>query len=200
MTLAALQESVLSWIIIYGPIVLCLAVFIGALGLPLPGTLFLIAAGAFVRQGILSLPLTVLLALAGVVVGDLIGYGLGRWAGKWLHGRYGRAPSWRRANDTFQRRGAAAIFMTRWLLTPIAVPTNWISGSSRYPFTRWLFFDTAGELMWIVVYGGLGFIFSSQWEIIGDFISEFSWLLLGAALLLAGVYFSRRRQLVAGRL
>ena len=72
MTVADISAQVLTWLITYGAPVLALALFVGALGLPLPGTLFVIAAGAFVRQGVLDLYSLVSLALVGVVLGDLV--------------------------------------------------------------------------------------------------------------------------------
>jgi len=46
----------------------------------------------------------------------------------------------------------------------------------------------------IVLYGGLGYIFGSQWEAISQFISDFSGLLVGVVALGAGIYFLVRRR------
>ena len=61
-----------------------------------------------------------------------------------------------------KRRGGIAIYLTRWLFTPLALPTNLIAGSSGYPFWKFLLFDIAGEITWILLYGGLGYAFGSQ--------------------------------------
>jgi membrane protein DedA with SNARE-associated domain len=191
--LELLQESILAWMLVYGPLVLATAVLIGALGLPLPGTLFLIAAGAFVRQDILNIWTTPLTALVGVVAGDVIGYALGWRAGGWLHGRYGNKPTWVQATQTFNQHGGFAIFITRWLITPIAAPVNWITGSSRYPLNKFLFFDVLGESTWILIYGGLGYFFSSQWETLSSLLSDFSGVIAGIALVAAGLWLARAR-------
>ena len=57
-----------------------------------------------------------------------------------------------------------------------------------YPFARFIAFDVAGESTWILVFGGLGYAFGSQWEVIGDLASDFNGLLVGIVFLFAGVY------------
>ena len=189
MNLTDLNDLLLSYLIIYGSPMLAGALLLGALGIPVPGTLIVIAAGAFVRQDVLDIYSTPSLGLAGAVAGDTIVYGLGRFARVWLQKRFGQVTAWQKAEGYFQRRGGIAIYLTRWLFTPLAVPTNLIAGSSGYPFWKFLLFDVSGELTWIVLYGGLGYAFGSQWELISDFISDFSGLLLGIVILVAGVYF-----------
>ena len=95
---------------------------------------------------------------------------------------------WQKAEAYFNRQGGIAIYLTRWLFTPLAVPTNLIAGSSGYPFWKFLMFDISGELTWIILYGGLGYAFGSQWELISNFISDFSGLLVGLVVLGVGVY------------
>ncbi len=183
-----LNELVLTWAIVYGSPMVAVALLLGAIGIPLPGTLLVIASGAFVRQGVLDIYSTPLLALAGAVSGDIIVYGVGRFARVWINKRFGQSSAWQKAEDYFNRRGGIAIYLTRWLFTPLAVPTNLIAGSSGYPFLKFLAFDVAGELTWIALYGGLGYAFGSQWELISDFISNFSGLLVGLVVLGVGVY------------
>lgn len=190
---AALSDYLLSGLIVYGPPVLALALFIGALGLPVPGTLIVIAAGAFVRQEVFSLLIVAGWGLLGVVLGDSLSYGIGYFGGRWVDRRFGESPSWRNAQSTFRRRGGLAIYLTRFLLTPLAVPTNLIAGGSGYPFWRFLSYDLAGELTWFVLYGSLGYAFGSQWELISQFASDFSGLLVGLAALAAAVYLVWRR-------
>jgi membrane protein DedA with SNARE-associated domain len=88
----------------------------------------------------------------------------------------------------YERRGGGAIYLTPWLITAISWPITLIAGSSGYRFRSFLAFDLLGELTWFLVYGGLGYAFGSQWELISDFISNFSIFMLGAVVLGAGVY------------
>ncbi len=189
-----LTDFFLTGLITYGPPMLGLALLLGGLGLPLPGTLFLLATGAFIRQGVMDWAATLGLGLFGVILGDSASYAMGRFAGDRVQRRFNRSTAWQTAQETFARRGGTAIYLTRFLLTPLAIPTNLIAGGSRYAFWRFLSYDVAGEVTWIAVYGGLGYLVGSQWELIGQFVSDFSGLLVGLVALGAGVYLLVRRQ------
>lgn len=188
-----LSDYLLSGLVVYGPPVLALALFLGALGVPVPGTLIVIAVGAFVRQEVFSLLVVSGWGLLGVMTGDILSYGVGYFGGRWVDRRFGESPTWQNAQATFRRRGGLAIYLTRFLLTPLAVPTNLIAGGSGYPFWRFLGYDLLGELTWFVLYGSLGYAFGTQWELISQFASDFSGLLLGAAALATGGYLIWRR-------
>lgn len=188
MTELDLNQLLLAWMLSYGSPVVGGALLLGALGLPLPGTIIVIAAGAFIRQNLLDVYSTPLLALSGAVAGDIISYSIGRFARLWIQKRFGQAAAWKNAQAYFERRGGIAIYLTRWLVTPVAVPTNLIAGSSGYSFLKFLLFDAAGEVTWIVLYGGLGYAFGSQWELISDLLSNFSGLIVGVLALGGGVY------------
>lgn len=203
LSISELSDQFLTWFITFGSPMLALALLLGALGIPLPGTFFVIASGAFIRQGVLDIYSTPVLALFGTVSGDTLSYGLGRLARVAIKNRFGQSATWQRAEATLEQRGGLAVYLTRWLLTPIAVPTNLAAGSGGYPLWKFLLYDTAGEITWLILFGSLGYAFGSQWELISQFVSDFSGVLVGIVALGAGVYFLFRRQrngakLVAG--
>ena len=158
---------------------------VGAVGVPLPSTLCVVAGGAFIQQGVLDFGSTIALGLFGVLLGDILSYGMGRLLRGPIERRYSQSVLWQRAEQYFARRGGIAIFLTRCVLTPIAVPINLIAGSSDFQFSRFVAYDAAGELIWLLGYGALGYFFGSQWEYVSDLISNASGLLIG--LLIAGV-------------
>ncbi len=94
---------------------------------------------------------------------------------------------WISARDSFDKQGGLAVFLTRWLVTAVAIPTNLIAGGSGYKFSRFLIYDAAGESIWIILYGGMGYAFGSQWELVNEFLSNFGGLLLGLVILGFGV-------------
>jgi membrane-associated protein len=188
MSLSDLNDLLLTYIVTYGAVVLALVFLLAAIGLPLPSTLCVVAGGAFVQQGVLDPYTTIALALAGVLLGDILSYGLGRLLRRPVNRRYGQSAAWLRAEAYFARRGGLAIYLTRCVLTPIAVPINLIAGSSGYPMARFVPYDAAGELTWLLGYGLLGYLFGSQWEYVSDFISNASGLLVGLLIAGAGAY------------
>ena len=85
-------------------------------------------------------------------------------------------------------------------ITSLAVPTNLLAGSRRYAYGRFLLFDVLGELVWIALYGGLGYAFADQWETISDLAGNLTGALIGLLALVAGsalAYRARRRHVVA---
>ena len=77
--------------------------------------------------------------------------------------------------------------MTRFWLTPLAPAINVIAGAS-YPYLRFLLYDIAGQFLWVLLYGGLGYLFASQWQLVSQAISAFSGLSLVLFFLTLGVY------------
>ena len=57
-------------------------------------------------------------------------------------------------------------------------------------------YDSLGEFTWIILYGGLGYLFGSQWELVSDFISNFGGLILGIVILGVGAWLGLRRRRV----
>jgi membrane protein DedA with SNARE-associated domain len=188
MNISDLSNELLTYIVTYGAFAVGGVLLLAALGIPLPSTFFVLATGAFIQQGVLDLYSTAVVALVAVVLGDTLSYGMGRLLRRPILSRFGQSAAWRNAETYFNHRGGVAIYFTRWLLTPIAVPVNLVAGSSSYAVTHFVGMATAGELTWLVVYGTLGYTFGSQWEAVSDFISDFSGVLVGLVILGAGAY------------
>lgn len=183
-----LGSLALGWIAAYGAPMVAGILFLGGLGAPLPATLLVIASGAFIRQNLLDLYSTPILGYLGTIAGDSLLYCLGYLASSRIETRFGNTPAWKSARDLFDRRGGVAIFLTRWLLTAVAFPITLIAGSSGYQFKKFFVYAMLGELTWVLLYGGLGYAFGSQWELISDFIANFSGFILGAVVLGVGIY------------
>ena len=189
-----MSDFLLTQIINYGAPVFAILLFLGALGIPVGASALVIAAGAFSQQGILNWSSTAFLGLLGCIVGDAISFGIGFYAKHWLDQRFGRSSAWRNAQRSFEARAGLAIYLTRFLITALAVPTNLIAGGSRIRFRRFMAYDSLGELTWIVLYGGLGYWFGAQWELVSSFISNFGGLVLGIVILGVGIWLGLRRR------
>ena len=187
-----MADFLLTQIINYGTPILGLIVFIGAIGAPLPGTLIIVAVGAFCRQGFLSWPNTGLVAFICVVLGDGLSYSMGYHARESILRRFSSSAQWNQAEKSFQKWGGMSIFLTRFLITGIAVPVNLLAGTGSFPFKRFLMYDLAGEAIWVFGYGGLGYLFGTQWEVVSGFISNFGGLMLGLVMLVAGFLLAMR--------
>lgn len=188
-----MSDYLLTLIINYGAPAFGVLLFLGALGLPIGASVLVVAAGAFSQQGILSWPLATLLGFIGAILGDALSFGIGYHAKDWVDQRFGRSPIWRNAERAFDKRAGLAIYLTRFLITALAIPTNLIAGGSGIQFRRFMIYDSFGELTWIILYGGLGYIFGSQWELVSEFISNFGGLILGLVIVGAGIWLWNKR-------
>lgn len=122
-------------------------------GLPLPGETVLLGAVVLAGAGHLSLPLVVLLAIAGAILGDCLGYVIGRRGGRLLLLRPGPFVARRHrmlhgAERFFARYGAPAVFLSRWVpcaryLTPLT------AGAAQMSWHRFLFFNITGGIVWV---------------------------------------------------
>ncbi|MDP2777112.1 MAG: DedA family protein [Anaerolineales bacterium] len=182
-----MSEFLLTQIINYGAPLLGIIVFVGGLGIPLPCTLLVIAAGAFARQGILPWHTTALISIISVVAGDSLSYSLGYYSRELVLQRFSGTPRWLQAEQSFQKWGPLSIFFSRFLVTAIALPVNLLSGTTRFSFNKFLIYDLFGEVVWIIGYGGLGYWFGSEWELVNEFINNFGGLVLGVIIFGFGI-------------
>mgnify|MGYP001340772873 CR=1 FL=1 len=191
-------DWILAYLTAHGALTLLLIAYIGSLGIPFPLTAVLIAAGAFSRLGILDWRIALAACLVGSALADNSEYILGRTARHWLSKRFGNKSVWLQAHSIIQRQGGWAILLTRFWLTPLAPAINMIAGG-RYPYLHFLFFDLLGEFLWVLIYGGLGYLFAAQWQQVNQAVSGFSMLSMALTFLVFGVYFlfQRRRKHVS---
>jgi membrane protein DedA with SNARE-associated domain len=158
-------------------------------GLPLPGETTLLAASYLAATGHLSLPLVIGSAAFGAVVGDSIGYLVGRRGGRRFLERYGKyvgitPEKLIRADDYFARHGAKTVFFGRFvaLLRILAGP---LAGASRMPYRSFLAANVAGAVTWATTIGTLAFFFGKP---VAAFLS---WLGVWALVVLAAFLIAR---------
>lgn len=191
-----MSDYFLTQIINYGAPLFALTLFLGALGFPVGASLMVIAVGAFSQQGYFDFRMMAALGLLGAVAGDALSYSVGFYGREWAQARMQSSPVWNNALTQFNKSAWAAVFLTRFLVTALAIPTNLIAGGSSYPFKWFMVFDVLGEITWIISYGGLGYLFGSQWEVVNEFISNFGGLLLGVVIFVFGIREAFKRKKV----
>lgn len=127
-------------------------------GLPLPGETSLIAAGALAaHRGNVSIAIVIAVAASAAIVGDNVGFALGRRGGRWLLTRQGR---WSRARARylergeafFERHGTKAVFLARWL-PGLRVVGAWLAGAHRMPWRSFLVWNALGGIAWATSVG-----------------------------------------------
>ena len=131
-----------------------LAVFVGieALGVPVPGETAVIFAGLSAADGHLSIVLVIVVASAAAIVGDNIGFVIGRRGGRWLLERPGRFEKERRrvleiGDPFFARHGGKAVFLGRWI-AGLRVWASWLAGASDMHWLVFFFYNALGGIAW----------------------------------------------------
>lgn len=178
-----LTDQLLAALSLYGLPVLFGVIAIAATGVPMPVTLMLVAAGSFVELGEMKLWQVLVVASSAAVLGDQIGYALGRWGGRSVLERLRRRKNGEakiaQARAFAKRWGGAGIFFTRWLVTPLGPWLNLTSGIANYPWGAFLIWDVLGETLWVVIYVLLGKFFSGRVQALLDILGNLSWVIVG---------------------
>ena len=149
-----------------------------------------------------NIPLAVVFATAGSVVGALVGYGIGAWGGRPILDRYGRyvgigADDLDRADRWFDRWGSWAVFLGR-MVPLVRTFVSYPAGISRMPMRRFLVFSTLGSLPWNTALISAGFVVGENYPQIEAAVKPFEYViyvavLVGVALLIGRWWWSRRR-------
>ena len=144
----------------YGAPFLGLVTLLSCLALPVPASLFMMAAGGFAAAGDLSVGSVVLAALVGAVLGDQVGFLLGRSGSGLLQrieNRGGKqAMALAKATALTRERGRIAIFLSRWLLSPLGPYVNYAAGAARMRWHHFALASLSGEALWVGIYVGIG--------------------------------------------
>ncbi|PLL13481.1 DedA family protein [Tabrizicola sp. TH137] len=166
-----MTETLLALVPTWGALLIALTNFLACLALPIPASLVMLAAGAFAAAGDLSaLPLW-LGAMAGAALGDQSGYWLGRTFGPRLIERLQRrrrtAALVDRAVTWLEQRRLPAIFLSRWLVSALCPYVNFSAGAARINWAGFTLPAMAGTCVWVSLYIGLGYTFSSDIQELG---------------------------------
>lgn len=196
--LSALSDETLAALLVYGYPVLALILLLGAIGLPVPTGLSTAVAGSLVSKGSMGWVWATTIGVAASVVGDMIGYGLGRALSRHALERRGRwigyTPARRqRVERLFERLGGATVFLTRTLVSHLSSVVNLLAGASRYALGGFLAFTIAGRLVWTSAYLGLGYAVGADLEAAASFLANLSFLLVSLGVLAVAMFFAWER-------
>jgi membrane protein DedA with SNARE-associated domain len=202
--MTALLDSLRQWIeqiiLLLGYPGIALIMLVENLFPPIPSEFVLPFAGFLVAGGRMSFVGVVGAGTLGSVVGAVILYYFGLWAGepvlRFLVRRYGRwwllsEADLDRTIQFFERRGEVVVFFARVVpifRSLISLP----AGMSRMPFAKFLLLTTLGSALWSALLVWAGVLLGANWEQILGFISRYQRLILVAAVLAVVVFIGRR--------
>ena len=164
-------------------------------GLVVPGELALLTGGYLAYQGRASVVVMMAVAAVGAVVGDSVGYEIGRHFGDRLRrsglGEKVGAERWRRAESYLTERGGRAVFFGRFVgILRALVPA--LAGVSRMPYRTFLLWNALGGVIWAPGFVLLGFAAGSSYRRVEHYAGRAGLLLLVAAVVVAAIVFVAR--------
>jgi membrane protein DedA with SNARE-associated domain len=153
----------------------------------------MLTAGGFVAAGDLALLPTFAAAAGGGIAGDQLGFWAGRKIGTPLLDRVRRDPArdklLKKAVLMLEAKGIVAVFLTRWLFSPLGPWVNLVTGSTGYGWHRFTAAGVAGEAVWSGLYVGMGYGFAGNITAASDMLGSVLGILAGgAAVVILGLW------------
>jgi membrane protein DedA with SNARE-associated domain len=138
----------------YGLVLLFAVVALESLGVPLPGETAIIAAAimATPSSGHFSLVWVIVVASTAAIIGDNVGYWLGRKGGRQLLQRWGVTARYAervlpQGERFFERHGGKAVFFGRFV-SVLRVTAAWLAGITDMTWWRFFLWNAAGGIVW----------------------------------------------------
>ncbi len=182
----------------YGYIAVLVFVSIESIGIPFPGeTMLLVAAIYAGTTHHLSIPLIILAAATGAILGDNIGFLVGREGGYRLLRRYGR---YIRLDERkvklgfylFRKHGGKVVFFGRFVAI-LRTLAAFLAGTNRMRWPRFLLFNALGGIVWATVYGLGGYFLGDNIHRLTGPVSIIT-IVLAILIILAFLIFLRRHE------
>ena len=166
--------------------------FVGAV---VPGDVVLLLGGFYVERSPLDLGPVIVCAFFGALIGDTIGYSIGRFGGRriverWGGGRVLSHERLARVDRYFQEYGMWAVALGR--LAPVVRTVNtFAAGTAKMPFAQYLVAVAIAASVWATVVPVLGFFFSGSLDVVR---SALGWAgVIVFLLFVAALYLTYRR-------
>lgn len=151
----------------YGYLAVFVIVGLESLGVPLPGETTLITAAIYAgATHNLEIIDVIAAASAGAIVGDNIGYLIGREGGYRILVRFGPyirldQAKVKVARYLFHRYGGAVVFFGRFV-SILRTYAAFLAGTTRMHWRRFLVFNASGGIIWATLYGTLAYLLGNQ--------------------------------------
>jgi membrane protein DedA with SNARE-associated domain len=162
----------------YGLWAVLALVLIEDFGIPVPGETVLIAAAVFAGSGRMNVFAVALVGFAAAVLGDNIGYAIGRFGGRKLVDRWGKyvfltPERLERAESFFGRHGAKIIVIARFV-EGLRQANGIIAGIGKMDWRRFLACNALGAALWVGTWVGVGYLAGRHITAIYNAITKYS--------------------------
>src|SRR5438477_3502286 len=182
----------------YGYLAVFVFVGVESIGIPAPGETMLVTAAIYAgTTGRLSIFWVIVASAAGAIVGDNIGYLIGRTGGYWLVKRYGRYirlyEDWHRLGQyLFDKHGSKVVFFGRFI-SVLRIFAAFLAGVNHMHWRRFLIFNAAGGIVWSTLYGVAAYLLGQQLLRLSGPI-DLALAIIGIVVIVAAIVFLRRNE------
>jgi membrane protein DedA with SNARE-associated domain len=127
------------------------------MGIPVPGETALITAALLAHDGRLEIGVLIVVAAAAAILGDNVGFAIGRKGGRPLFEMPGpfhaqRTSALAAGEPFFAKHGPKAVFLGRWV-AGLRIASAWLAGMNRMDWGRFLFWNALGGICWATSIG-----------------------------------------------
>lgn len=158
------------------------------IGFFLPGDTLLFGAGILASQGVLPLGWLILVVVISAIVGDNVGYSIGRRTGKRLfHKKESilfKQEHLERAEKFYELHGGKTIIMARFVPV-VRTFAPMVAGIGKMPRQKFLLYNVVGGVLWGAGVTLLGYWFGSKMPWLADYISHVLLIIIGVSLVVA---------------
>lgn len=182
----------------YGYLAVFIFVGVESLGIPVPGETMLVTAAIYAgTTGRLSIFWVIVASSAGAIVGDNIGYAIGRTGGYRLLKRYGRyirleENRLRLGQYLFRKHGPKVVFFGRFV-SVLRIFAAFLAGVNRMHWRLFLIFNAAGGIIWSTIYGVGAFLLGKQLLQLSGRV-DLVLAIVGVAVIVTVIIFLRRNE------
>jgi membrane protein DedA with SNARE-associated domain len=176
----------------YGYAVIFVPVFLETAGLPLPGETSLLLAGVASATGRIDVFWAIVVGATAAILGDNVGYAIGRFGGRPLVMRLAhiggieRSLAW--GEDYFARRGGITVFLARWI-PGLRIFGAWIAGMVHMSWWRFALWNAAGGICWATSIVLVGHFFGNSIHVVERVLGIGGVIvLIGAAVVALGLW------------
>lgn len=185
----------------YGYLAVAGFLFLEDFGVPVPGETILIAAAVYAGAGRLNIVVVAVLALVAAILGDNVGYAIGRFGGRRLVLRWGKyvlitPERLDKAESWFHRHGGKVVAVARFI-EGLRQANGIVAGITGMRWLKFLAFNALGATIWVAVWITVGYVSGSHVNAVYGLISKIFLYLVAAVVLFVVVrivmYLRRRR-------
>jgi membrane protein DedA with SNARE-associated domain len=191
-------HTVDGWLESYGYLVVFLLVMIESIGIPVPGETVLIGAALYAGSTHkLEIEWVIAAAIAGAIIGDNIGFSVGRYGGARMLLRYGHRVGLHEGRLKigiwlFRRHGGKVVFWGRFV-SVLRTYAAFLAGANQMAWPRFLVFNAAGAVVWATAFGVAYYVFGSALSKLSTTI-DITLGVAGVVGLVAFLVWSRRKE------